>query len=169
MPQKSKASRAQNKTQTQQTMSETADKARKNYEQTIRTGQRLQEEAGQWWTKMLSQTASTAEWQKQFSNLAMMAGSALPMAQRRLQDMMDWFEKNSRTHAELMRKAVEAAQTPVIAESQNKWMDFWTSSMKALQSNVESATEIGTRAIDSWIQIVRDNTEITEIRTPKPA
>jgi len=76
-------------------------------------------------------------------------------------------EKNGRTGAELMKKAVDAAQTPAIAESQAKWMDFWTSSMGAVRSNAEAVTQISTKAIDSWIDFIRENTEVTEIRVPK--
>jgi hypothetical protein len=98
-----------------------------------------------------------------------MASNVMPLAQRRMEDVMDLMEKNSRASAELMKKAVDAAQTPVIAESQAKWMEFWTSSLRAMQSNVEAFTEIGTKAIDSWIDFVRKNTETTEMRVPKTA
>ncbi|HYG35902.1 MAG TPA: hypothetical protein VEC99_14015 [Clostridia bacterium] len=150
-------------------MEDMANKARKSYEQTVRTGQRLQEEAGNWWTRMMTQTATATDWQRQFANFTTLANNVMPMAQRRMEDAMGLMEKNSRTSAELMKKAVDAAQTPSVAESQAKWLEFWTSSLKALQSNVEAYTEISTKTIDSWIDFVRKNTERTEIRVPKTA
>ncbi len=150
-------------------MAQMADHARKNYEQAVRTGQRFQEELGQWWTRMLSQTAMNTDWQKHVANWTKITAGALPLAQRRMEEVMDLMGKNSHAGAELMRKAIEAAQTPVVAESQNKWMEFWTSSMRAVQSNVEAMTDISTKAIDSWINFVRQNTEVMEIRTPKMA
>jgi len=146
-----------------------ADQARTNYEHAVRAGQKFQEEAGQWWSRMLGQVMTTNDWQKQFTRLTEMTTSAMPLAQRRLEEAMRFMETNSRTGAELMKKAVDAAQTSSLAESQAKWMDFWSSSMKAVQSNIEAATDLGTQAIDSWIQYVRKNTEAAEARVPKAA
>src|SRR5258707_8672715 len=156
-------------TATQKPMSEMADKAMKNYEQAIRTGLKFQEEATHWWTTMLNQTASTHDWQKRVSNITSMANGMMPAAQRRMEECLELMEKNSRAGAELVKKAVDATQTPVIAESQAKWMDVCTSSLGGARSNAEALTQISTRAIDSWIDFVRKNTEITEIRVPKTA
>src|SRR5262249_31972270 len=98
--------------------------ARKNYEQAIRTGQKFQEEAGQWWTRMLTQTATATDWQRNFSRFTALAGNAMPLAQRCLEGAMDVMEKSGKSSAELMRKAADAAQTPSLAESQAKWMEF---------------------------------------------
>ena len=150
-------------------MAEVTETARKNYEHAVRTGQKLQDQAGQWWTRILSQGPGLGDWQKHFAGLTRLTTDTLPLAQRRMEDMMSWMECSSRNHAELMRKAMDAAQTPSVAESQNKWMDVWASSMKALQAQVESATEVSTQAIDGWIQFIRKNTEVVEVRTPKTA
>jgi len=169
MATKNKTSRRQNHQQQPKPLTEVADTARKNYEHAVRTGQRFQEEAGQWWTRMLSQTATAAEWQRNVTRFTAMAGQAMPLAQRCLEGAMDVMEKSGRTSAELMRKAVDAAQTPGLAECQAKWMEFWTSSMRATQSNVEAVTQLGTRAIDSWVDFVRKNSEAAEVRTPRTA
>jgi len=144
-----------------------ADQARTNYEHAVRSGQKFQEEAGQWWTRTLSQAMTGNDWQKQFTRLTAMTTGVMPLAQSRLEEVMQFMETNSRTGAELMKKAVDAAQTSSITESQAKGMDFWSSSMKAVQSNIEAATELSTRAIDSWIQFVKKNTEVTDMRLPK--
>jgi hypothetical protein len=68
-----------------------------------------------------------------------------------------------------MKKAVDAAQTPVPAECQAKWMDFWATSLGTVRSNTEAVSQMSSRAIDSWIEFVRKNSEITEVRTPKMA
>lgn len=148
---------------------EMADKARRNYEQAARTGQRFQEEAGQWWTRMLSQTATAAEWQRSFSKLTNLAGNAMPIAQRCFEGTMDVMEKSGRAGAELMKRAVDAAQTASPAECQAKWVDFWTASMKAAQTNVEAVTQLSTKTIDSWIHFVRKNSELGEDHMSKAA
>jgi hypothetical protein len=150
-------------------LSEMADTAMKNYEQALRTSLKFQEEAGRWWSSMLNQAAFTQDWQKRVSNLTGMANSLVPLAQKRMEEVMSLVEKNGRTGAELMKKAADAAQAPAIADSQAKWMDFWTTSMGAMRSNAEAVTEISTKALDAWVDFIRKNTEITEIRVPKTA
>ena len=169
MAEKPKSHRKESTAGKEPPLAEMADQARQNYQQALRTGQRLQEEAGQWWTRMFNQTATVADWQKQVANLTSVASRVMPLAQRRLEEAMNLMERNSRTSAELMKKAMDAVQTPGLAECQAKWVDFWTSSMRAVQSNVEAATEMGTKTIDSWIDLVRKNTEVTEVRVPRAA
>lgn len=150
-------------------MTEIADTARKNYERTIRTGQKIQEETGEWWARILSQTANTTDWQRNFARFTTMAGSVMPIAQRCLDGAMGVMEKSGRTSAELMKKAVDAAQTQTLAESHAKWMEFWASSMKAAQSNVEAVTQLSTSTLDCWMHFVRKSTEMTEMGSPKSA
>jgi hypothetical protein len=38
-------------------------------------------------------------------------------------------------------------------------MEFWASSMKALQTNVEAYNELGSKALDSWVAFVRENND----------
>ena len=139
-----------------------ANQARHNYEQAVRTGQKFQEEAGQWWTRVFGQAMTAADWPKQFSRLTAMTSSAMPLAQRRLEESIQLMEKSGRASAELMRKAIDAVQTAGVAESQAKWMEFWSSSIKTVQSNVEAVTEFQTRTLDSWIEFVRKNTDLAQ-------
>jgi len=150
-------------------MSEIADTALKNYEQAVRTGLKFQEEAGRWWSSLLNQTNFTQDWQKRLTNLTDMTNTLVPMAQHRIEDMLTLMEKNNKAGTELMKKAVDAAQTPVLSESQAKWMEFWKSSVGAVRSNTEAFTEISNKAIDSWIEFVRKNTEVADRRVPKAA
>jgi hypothetical protein len=156
---KSKSTQKDNSTT--RPVSEMTEKAMKNYEQAVRTGVKLQEEAGRWWSNMLNQTASAHDWEKRVTTLTSVANGVMPVAQRRMEEVMELMEKNSRTGAELVKKAVDAAQTPAIAESQAKWMDFWTASLGAMRANAEALTEINTKVIDSWIDFARRNSDMT--------
>jgi hypothetical protein len=147
--------------------SETAENATRNYEHAVRTGLKFQEEAGRWWSSMLNQNNLAQDWQKRLTGMTGMANSLMPMAQHQMEDMMALMEKNSRTGTELMKKAVDAAQAPGLAESQAKWIEFWTTSMGAVRSQTEAISEISNKAIDSWVDFVRKNTEVTEMRVPK--
>ncbi len=149
--------------------SDIADKSLKNYEQLVRTGLKLQEEAARCWSSLLTQTASVQDFQKPISNLTAVANGILPEAQKRMQEMVSLVEANSRTGVELMKKAAEAVQTASIAESQSKWMDFWTTSLGAARHNTEALLQINSRAIDSWIDFAQQNTEVTQVRVPRKA
>jgi hypothetical protein len=145
-------------------MSEFADRALKNYEQALHTSLKLQEEAGRWWSSMFNRTSFAQDWQERVKNVTGMTNNLMPLAQRRMQDVIDLMEKNSRTSAELVKKAVDAAQTAALAESQAKWLDFWTTSMGAVRSNTEAVSEISSRTIDSWVQFVKHNSESADPR-----
>ena len=148
-------------------VTEMADKAMKNYEQALRTGLKFQEEAGKWWSTMFNQATFAQDWQKRVTDMTGVASSFMPLAQRRMEEVISLMEKNSKTGSELMKKAVEAAQAPAVAESQAKWLDFWSSSLGAVRSNTEAVSQISSKAIDSWIEFVRKNTEVTDVRVPK--
>jgi hypothetical protein len=92
-----------------------------------------------------------------------------PASQKRMEEMLDLAEKNGRAGADLLKKAVAAAQAPAIAESQSKWMEVWTSSLSAARSNTEAVAQISCRAIDAWIDLLQKGTEVVEIRVPKAA
>jgi hypothetical protein len=149
--------------------SEMAEKAMKNYEQVFRTGVKLQEEAIKCCTGWANPARAAQEWQKGMPNVTKLTSSLLPNAQKRMEEALELAEQNSRTGAELMRKALEAAQTPTIAESQTKWADVATSSLNALRSNVEALTEINGKVIDSWMEFVRKSAQFTEPRLAKAA
>ena len=150
-------------------LTDMAETAMKNYEQAVRTGLKFQEEAGKWWGSVFNQGTLAQDWQKRFNNVTGMANTLLPLAQKRMEEVMTLVEKNGRTGAELMKKAVDAAQTPVIAESQAKWLEFWTSSMRAAQAQTEALTQINARMLDSWVDFIRSNIEMTETQATRAA
>src|SRR6266478_406294 len=92
-------------------VSEVTDKAMKNFEQALRTGVKLQEEAARCWTTVLNQTASAQDWQRQIANFTNLANGFLPATQKQMEGVLDLMENNTRAGVELMKKAVDAAQT----------------------------------------------------------
>jgi hypothetical protein len=139
-------------------MMDIADQAMKNYEQALQASLKFQQEVLQSWGRSFGQTAGQ-EWQQRFSQLAGPAGYMMPVAQKRVEELLALVGQNNRTGAELMKKAVDAAQTPGVAESQAKWLDFWSSSMAAVRANTEAIGQMNTRAIDSCIELVRKSSE----------
>jgi hypothetical protein len=80
----------------------------------------------------------------------------VPLAQKPINQMIELMERSTRTQAELMKKALEAAQAPAVEESQAKWKEFWSSSLEATRSNAESFSQIGSKAIVSWTDFIRN-------------
>lgn len=148
-------------------MSDMAEEVVKNWEQAVRSGLKMQQETGQWWNNWFSQSAPAGDWQKRMPNFNHLVNDYIPAARERMGEVCDLMETNTRTGTELLKKAADAAKAPVIADSQAKWMDFWTSSMEAARSNGEAMARINGRAIESWIDYVQKSTQVTEIRVPK--
>jgi hypothetical protein len=150
-------------------MSEAADRAMKNYEQAVRTGLKLQEEAAHLWTNFLTQNASPQDWQKRFSGATTVANGILPAAQKRMEEVLDLMEQNTKASTELLKKAADVCQTSNLPECQSKWMDLCTASVDLARSNVEAITQINSRAIDAWINYVRKSGDVTEAYTSRAA
>jgi hypothetical protein len=153
-------------TEREKVMSDMADKAMRNYDQIVRTGLKIQEEASRCWSSLLTQGASTHDWQRPASAFASMANGVLPQAQRRMQELLELAEKNTRSSVELMRKTAEAMQAPNIPERQAKWMDVWSTSLGAARSNADAVMQISSRMLDTWIDFIQKGSE-TPMREAK--
>ncbi len=150
-------------------MSEMAEQMMKNCEQAMRSGLKLQQEAGQAWNNWFNQGLPAGDWQKRFTNFGNLVSDYLPATGKRMEEVLDLIEKNTRTGTELLKKAADAVQTPVIGDGQTKWMEFWTSSLGAMRSNAEALAQINGRAIESWIEFVQKNAEVAQVRVPRAA
>jgi hypothetical protein len=148
-------------------LSDMAEQVVKNYEQALRSGLKVQQEAGQWWNTWMNQSVPAADWQKRFPTFTNMVNDYVPAARDRMEEVAELLEQNTRTGTELLKKAADAAKAPVIADSQAKWMDFWTSSLEAARSSGEAVAQINRKAVDTWIDFIQKSTEVTEIRVPK--
>jgi hypothetical protein len=169
MQQKSNAKQKENIRAQEKSMSDMADKAMKNYESTLKTGLKLQEETVKAWSNLYNQSTAAQDYQKTFANYNKLANGVFPIAQRRLEEVIALVEKNTRTGTELVRKSVEAAQSPISGNGQNKWTELWTASMAAFRANAEAVAEINAKAIDSWIDLVKKSAEAAETRATKAA
>jgi len=145
-------------------LSEAADKAMKNYEQAVRTGLKVQEEAAHLWTNLLNQSASPQDWQKRFSGATTVANGFLPAAQKRLEEVVHLVEQNTKASTELFKKAADVCQTTTLPECQSKWLDLCTASVDLARSNFEALTQVNSRAVDSWIDYVRKSADVTEVK-----
>jgi hypothetical protein len=145
--------------------SELFDQALKNYEQALRAGLKIQEDAGAYWTKLFNQAAVRPDFQKQITSLA---NDTIPPTQKYMEGCLELLEQNSRASVELMKKSMEAVQTPNLAESQGKLMDFCESSLKSVKANAQAVVDMNSKAIDSWMSVVRKATaDVVESKAEK--
>jgi hypothetical protein len=144
---------------------EVFDQALKNYEQTLRNGLKLQEEAGRWWTSLLNQASSVSDLQKRVTALT---NEVVAPTQKRMEEYLGLIEENNKTNVELLKEALDLAQTTAPAEYQSKMLDFCEASMKAVQANAQAVTQIQGRMIDSWVGFIKKNAfELPEPVTSK--
>ncbi|HXU76450.1 MAG TPA: hypothetical protein VN794_07770 [Methylomirabilota bacterium] len=142
--------------------SEVFDQALKNYEQALRAGLKLQEEAGRCFTKLLNHAASPQDLQKQVTALA---NEFIPATQKSMESCLELLEQNSRASVDLLKRGLEIPQPTTFADAQNKAVEFCEASLKSLKANAQAIVDINTKAIDSWVSLVKKATEVVE---PKP-
>jgi hypothetical protein len=126
--------------------------AMKNYEQALKAGLKLQEEAGKCWSGLLAQSAGARDWQKQ-------AGATLDeifqTTQQRMAETMQYVEQNSRTSLALLKQATEVVQSTSVAEGQAKVQKLGQTWLEALQSNTQAMTQSNTKFMETWADFVK--------------
>jgi len=144
--------------------SEFLDQGLKNYEQALRMGLKVQEEAGKWWTRLLSQSVSPQDLQKRIASLT---NEAIPATQKTMESYRKVLEQASADSVELIKKGLEAAQTADYAGGQSKVVEFCENSLKSLKANTQAVVDINTAAIESWFAFISKAS--AEVPQPKAA
>jgi hypothetical protein len=145
--------------------SDVFDQALKNYEQALRTGVKLQEDAGKWWSRMVSQASSPQDLQKQINALA---NDAIPATQKTLEGYLDLLEQNSRASVDLLKKGMETVQSTSLADSQNKVVEFCEGTLKSLKASAQTVVDVNSAAMDSWMGLVKKAAQQAEPVVEKP-
>lgn len=143
-------------------VSEILDQGLKNYEQALRAGLKIQEEAGRCWTNLLNQAVSPQDLQKRIQS---MANEVIPATQKSMEGYLAMLEHSGRTSIELIKKGMEAAQTTSYPDMQAKVVEFCESSLKSLKANTQAVVDINGKAIDSWLAFVKK--VAVEVQEPK--
>ncbi|SPE60755.1 hypothetical protein SBV1_480038 [Verrucomicrobia bacterium] len=146
-----------------------ADLGLRGCEHALRTGLKWQGEAERWWSSMIDQAVAARDWQKRWNSVSGVVSRLMPLTRDRLEELMAVVEHNSASGADLLRQAIDAAQTPAIADSRSKWMEVWTSCIGVAQTNAEALTKISNKVIGSWIELIQNQKEVTEILAAKAA
>lgn len=141
------------------------DQGLKNYEQALRTGLKIQEEAGKCWTSLLNQAVSAEDLQKRITTFS---NDVIPATQKSLAGYLELLEQNSRASVELIKKSMEAAPPTSYPETQARVVEFCESSLKSLKANTQAIVDINAKAIDSWISFVKKATaDVSQAKAEK--
>ena len=136
---------------------EAAETATRNFSDASRAGQRMGEEALQSWLRLMNGSG----WQKQMEWFNEAASHLVPLMRRNCDEMFHLWRTSTRSGTELLRKTIESACTSGGDGAQQTWADMWLSTVRAAQTNLEAAAQLGTRAVDSWAEALRGNIEAT--------
>ena len=165
---KTQAGKDQAKAQAE-SVAEMTEAFRKNCDQALRTGMKLQEEAGRWWHSAFNPAGCVEYWQEQLNAVTRTANNLLPLTQKPVSELIDLAEENGKLSADLMKAAMEASQSAGPADSQAKWTEFWTATLGVAQKNTEAISGINSRMIHSWSAFIRKTADSAEARDSKTA
>jgi hypothetical protein len=141
---------------TESPVSELFEQAMKSYEQALKTGVKLQEEAGKCFANLFNQTPVPQEWQKRV-NAAI--EETFPVARKNLEENLKFVEQNSRVSLDLFKQAVEATQSVSFADAQAKLQKLWQSLLNALQNNVQAMAQANSKFMESCTAFARKGWE----------
>ena len=150
------------KSKTENPVLDMLDQGLKNYEQALRTGLKVQEEAGKCWTELLSQAASPQDLQKHITSFS---NDVIPATQKSMEAYLELLEQNSRASVDLIKKGMETALEAGYPDTQAKVVEFCETSLKSLKANTQAIVDINAKAIDSWMAFVKKAT--AEVAQPK--
>jgi hypothetical protein len=134
----------------------------KNYEETLQTGLKLQEQSAKWWTDCLAQAGANADWQKSWKATA---NQTIPIIQKRMEESLRLVEQGSRTSVELLKQALAVAASDSTAAAQAKLQELWTASLEASRNNAQAVSQANGRFIESLVQLFPNAAEPTSSKS----
>ena len=132
------------------------EQAVRNYEQALKTGVRLQEDCGKWWTDAFTQTTGPQDWEKAASSVL---NEVFPAAQKNVEETLRLMEQNSRASLDLFKKATETFQSTSVADGQARVQKLWQTSLDLLHQNAQAMTQTNARLVETWTMFAQKGTD----------
>lgn len=140
------------KTAKKEPVADLFDKAISSYEQALKSGVKLQEEALKVLTDLFNEAGLPEEVQAKMQTVA---AESIPVAQKNLQDALKLIEQNSKASLSLLEQAIKCAPVESITDGQTKTKELWESSLNVLRANTEATAKANAKALESWTEFVR--------------
>ena len=138
------------------TASELFEQAIGKFEEAVKTGLKLQEEASSAWTEILAGAGTPTEWQARFEEVAK---KSIPKAQENIDTALKTMESNYATSLDLLKKAMEAAQSTTVEEGQERTTALWERSMEAMRENAQTVMQANAKIAEAWTDMMTQNGE----------
>jgi hypothetical protein len=139
---------------------ELAEQTMDRYQETVRTGLKLQEEVRDQFLK----ASSNPDWQKSFSRTNGMMFGMMPSMQRQAEELLGMMGRNSQLFLEYYMKAMKAEKMPSNPLAQTDWMDVAKRSMESMFVGAEAVSELRNRAMESWMESIKESMKNTNSR-----
>jgi hypothetical protein len=145
-------------------VSELMEEAMKNYEQALQAGLKLQEECSNWWTEVMTQNTTPADWQKRFKAAA---SQTIPIVQKRMEESLQLIEQSSRTSLELFKQAMAVNLNDSAGNVQAKLQELWEASLGAVRSNAQAVSQANAKFVASWMQLLGSASKVETSNTKR--
>lgn len=137
------------------------EQALKSYEQTLKTGMKMQEESVKVFSDLVTQATSPQDWQKQMKSVT---ADFIPQTQKTVDEGLKLIEQTSKSGIELLKKAVAAGQPTTAPDAQAKMLGLWEASLNAMRDTAMSITQAHSKALESWVAYARKAAEPVAVK-----
>src|SRR6202043_3967714 len=124
--------------------------AMRSYEKALKSGIQLQEESVNLWKDLLTKLGSPEELQ---AKLESMTADAFPMARKRMEEIVETFNRTSNQTIDLFEKTLGVYQATSVPDAQRRAQDLIESSLSAVRVNVHSALNTNAKIMASWKEL----------------
>ena len=132
--------------------SEMFDDAISTFNDAIRSGVKLQEEVGKWWSDALEQNNPLDDLQKKSKAVL---SEAIPAAQKNAEEWLKLIEENHKRSLALLKKACETETTDP-ARIRAKTQELWESSLALVRDNVQAIAQANVKMMEVWAGMLRN-------------
>ena len=118
----------------------------------LKSGVKIQEEVGKFWTDALDQVPAQ-DWQRK--SRAMIA-DAIPAARRNVEEWLKLVEDNSRRSVTLLKRAFDSDQLEP-GELQERTQELWQETLEMVRNNAQAVAQSNVKLLEVWAELLRKN------------
>ena len=133
------------------TASDLFEQALSRFEEAVKAGFKLQEDASNAWSEILSGAGTPQEWQARFDAIAK---ESIPRAQENFDIALKAIESNYSASLDLLKKAIEAARATSFEESREKTEALWERSIQAMRENTQTVIQANAKITEAWTDLM---------------
>ncbi len=123
------------------------EQAVETFEQAVKTGCKIQEQAVEQFTDFAERLGSPVDWQKRAQKSF---DAAVPAFQKSFDEAMAVMNANAKASLDLLGKAFDTARCDSTAAAQDKMRDMWELALKSVRENTRALVQANTRIVESW-------------------